>query len=216
MLKTCRGGIAGIARGEWVRRALVVFLVSSAGLWLSEWPAIAPAMAQERGSVSNSVPVRSGATVGAQASDNDEGPDPASSEGGRSGPSRAEGSSSVLGGIIHASAPVVIVALIIAAMSFYLIALVFWMALNYRTLVAIPPTLVQDIQDLLDQTKYNEAYHRLVGNSSFLAGCSRPGCANFRRGCRRLSAPPSLPTNMRRWRWNIARLISPLWEHLVR
>jgi biopolymer transport protein ExbB len=169
MLKTCRGGNAGIARGEWVRRALGVLLVLSAGLWLSEWSAIAPAVAQERGSASNSVPVRSGAAVGPQASDNDEGPDAASSEGGRSGPSRAERSSSVLGGIIHASAPVVIVALIIAAMSFYLMALVVWMALNYRTLVAIPPTLVQDIQDLLDQTKYNEAYHRLVGNSSFLA-----------------------------------------------
>jgi len=66
-------------------------------------------------------------------------------------------------------APVVIVALVIIAMSFYLMALVVWMALHYRTSAMIPPGLVRDVQDLLDQTKYNEAYHRLLGDSSFLA-----------------------------------------------
>ena len=54
-------------------------------------------------------------------------------------------------------------------MSFYLIALVVWMALNYRSSSTVPAGLLRDVQDLLDQTKYNEAYHRLVGDSSFLA-----------------------------------------------
>ena len=54
-------------------------------------------------------------------------------------------------------------------MSFYLIALVVWMALNYRSSTTVPAGLLRDVQDLLDQTKYNEAYHRLVGDSSFLA-----------------------------------------------
>jgi len=164
MLKTCGGGIAGVARGEWVRKALAVFLISGAGAWL----AVATAMAQERGSASRSMPVNPTAAVGEQASGDEDGPNPASSEDGRAGTSRSDSSDSVLGGVLHASAPVVVVAIIIAAMSFYLFALVVWMALNYRTLVAIPPALVQDIQDLLDQTKYNEAYHRLVGDSSFL------------------------------------------------
>ena len=33
----------------------------------------------------------------------------------------------------------------------------------------MPADLLRNVQDLLDQTKYNEAYHRLVGDSSFLA-----------------------------------------------
>ena len=74
---------------------------------------------------------------------------------------RAE-SESLLSGIAKASGPVVVVTLVIAAMSFYLIALVVWMALNYRTSTTMPPALLREVQDLLDQTKYNEAYHRLV------------------------------------------------------
>ena len=84
-------------------------------------------------------------------------------------PSRAGGSESLLSGITNASGPVVVVTLVIAAMSFYLIALVVWMALNYRTSTTVPAGLLRDVQGLLDQTKYNEAYHRLVGDSSFLA-----------------------------------------------
>ena len=79
------------------------------------------------------------------------------------------GSESLLSGITNASGPVVVVTLVIATMSFYLIALVVWMALNYRTSTAIPPGLLRDVQDFLDQAKYNEAYHRLVADSSFLA-----------------------------------------------
>ena len=62
-----------------------------------------------------------------------------------------------------------VVTVVIAVMSFYLIALVVWMALHYRTPAAIPPDLVRDVQNLLDQSKFNEAYHRLVADSSFLA-----------------------------------------------
>ena len=82
---------------------------------------------------------------------------------------RGGGSESLLSGITNASGPVIVVTLVIATMSFYLIALVVWMALNYRTTTAIPAGLVRDVQDLLDQSKYNEAYHRLVADTSFLA-----------------------------------------------
>ena len=46
---------------------------------------------------------------------------------------RGGGSASLLGGIANATGPVIVVTLVIAAMSFYLIALVVWMALNYRS-----------------------------------------------------------------------------------
>jgi biopolymer transport protein ExbB len=61
------------------------------------------------------------------------------------------------------------VTFVIAAMSFYLIALVVWMALHYRTSATVPPALLRGVQELLDQTKYNEAFDRLQGDSSFLA-----------------------------------------------
>ena len=48
----------------------------------------------------------------------------------RSGASLTE---SFLTSIFHASAPIVVVTVVIAVMSFYLIALVVWMALHYRT-----------------------------------------------------------------------------------
>ena len=184
MLNTCRGGLAGIARGGCVRTVLAVLLVTSGGLWL----AVAPAIAQERKSTSGSAPGSARAGVASQDSSNDDSPDAVSTDGVPSRTPRADGSDSVLGGVLHASAPVVIVALVIAAMSFYLIALVVWMALNYRTLVAIPPALVQDIQDLLDQTKYNEAYHRLVGDSSFLAQVLAAGVRKLPAGLSQRSA----------------------------
>jgi biopolymer transport protein ExbB len=69
----------------------------------------------------------------------------------------------------NVSAPVVCVTLVISAMSFYLIALVVWMALHYRTRVLVPAALLRELRELLDQAKYSEAYHRLLGDSSFLA-----------------------------------------------
>jgi biopolymer transport protein ExbB len=65
--------------------------------------------------------------------------------------------------------PVVTVTIVIAAMSFYLIALIIWMALHFRTSIAVPRELVHDLHGLLEQMKYHEAYHRLVEDPSFLA-----------------------------------------------
>jgi biopolymer transport protein ExbB len=169
MLKTCRGGIAGVSWGESIRRAIGVFVASVAWLLLPGLLAGAPAMAQEKGSASSSTPVSPAVGAREPTRGNDDRPDTVSSDDGQGAAPRADGSDSLLGGILHASPPVVIVTLVIVAMSFYLIALVVWMALNYRTFVAIPPALVQDVQEMLDQTKFNEAYHRLVADSSFLA-----------------------------------------------
>jgi biopolymer transport protein ExbB len=66
----------------------------------------------------------------------------------------------------RASGPI---GLVIAAMSFYLFALVVWMALRYRTSIAMPRPLVRELQDLLEQKKYSEAYHRLIADDSLLA-----------------------------------------------
>ena len=81
------------------------------------------------------------------------------------GGTRGDSSESLLTSIFHTSAPIVVVTVVIAVMSFYLIALVVWMAMHYRTPAAIPHDLVRDIQNLLDQNKFNDAYHRLVGGS---------------------------------------------------
>ena len=61
------------------------------------------------------------------------------------------------------------IGLVIAAMSFYLFALVVWMALRYRTQVAMPRRLVRELQDLLEHKKYSEAYHRVAADDSLLA-----------------------------------------------
>src|SRR5438045_4183656 len=68
--------------------------------------------------------------------------------------------------MIRASGPI---GLVIAVMSFYLIALVVWMTLNYRPMIAVPPVLVHNVQGSLEQSKYHEAYHRLVAGSELLA-----------------------------------------------
>ncbi|MFO0889246.1 MAG: MotA/TolQ/ExbB proton channel family protein [Isosphaeraceae bacterium] len=59
--------------------------------------------------------------------------------------------------------------MLIAAMSFYLFALVVWMALRYRTPIVAPRSLVREVQDLLEHKKYSEAYHRLLADGSMLA-----------------------------------------------
>ncbi len=58
---------------------------------------------------------------------------------------------------------------VIAAMSFYLIALVVWMALRYRTRVAMPRSLIREIESFLEHKRYSEAYHRLAADDSLLA-----------------------------------------------
>ena len=57
----------------------------------------------------------------------------------------------------------------IGGMSFYLIALVVWMTFQYRKAVAVPQVLVREVNDLLGQKQYTEAYQRLAVDRSFLA-----------------------------------------------
>ena len=75
-------------------------------------------------------------------------------------------SESFLSWMVRASGSIGVV---IVAMSFYLIALVVWMAFHYRASVAMPKALVRDVTNLLGQKQYQEAYQRLSLDSSFLA-----------------------------------------------
>ncbi len=84
-------------------------------------------------------------------------------------PPRGTNSDSFLTAIGNASAPVITVTIVIVLMSFYLTALVVWMAIYYRPEVTAPGELVRHVQDLLDQTRYNEAYQRVATDPSFLA-----------------------------------------------
>ena len=61
------------------------------------------------------------------------------------------------------------IGVVIAAMSFYLIALVVWMAFQYRKSILIPENLLRELGELLTQRRYGEAYQRLAGDPSFLA-----------------------------------------------
>ena len=61
------------------------------------------------------------------------------------------------------------IGLVILLMSFYLGALVAWMALHFRRSVAIPPRLIDDLAELLGRRQYTEAYSRLAGDGSFFA-----------------------------------------------
>jgi len=78
--------------------------------------------------------------------------------------SPAKGSQSFLRWMAEASGPIGIV---ILAMSFYLIAVVSWMAMEYRRSVAIPERLIRDVSDLLALKQYSEAYQRLSESPSF-------------------------------------------------
>jgi biopolymer transport protein ExbB len=86
--------------------------------------------------------------------------------GGRTGVPHVDARESFLAWMARASGPI---GLVIAGMSFYLIALVVWMALNYRSAIAMPPPLIRELHELLHQKKYSEAYHRLSANGSHLA-----------------------------------------------
>lgn len=77
-----------------------------------------------------------------------------------------EGTHSFLGWMVKASGPI---GAVIAIMSFYLIALIAWMSMQYRRSVAIPAGLVREVNDLLSQKQFSEAYQRLMVDSSFLA-----------------------------------------------
>jgi biopolymer transport protein ExbB len=156
MWKTHRPGAAGSLMSKRLARLLCTL---AAVLGIAAYGATTRAFSQDQPPASKTAPVSGEGADGSLSTPDD----------GTSSSSRAGGSESLLAGIRNAPGSVIVVTLVIAAMSFYLIALVVWMALNYRTSATAPAELLRDVQDLLDQTKYNEAYHRLVGDSSFLA-----------------------------------------------
>jgi len=87
----------------------------------------------------------------------------ASASGGRAGAGASESFFALLwqrAGVIE---------VVISGMSVYLIALVVWMAFQYRKGVAAPDPLVREVGDLLAQKRYGEAYQRLIVDPSFLA-----------------------------------------------
>jgi biopolymer transport protein ExbB len=172
MPKTCRRRVVDVdvvvaavrVRGRPVRAGLAV-LVVMCGVLLSD-PG-SRAIAQDRGSPPASVskPGGGGVSVGTT-SGNDEADAAAGTDDGKSGTPRVDAQESFLAWMARASGWI---GLVIALMSFYLIALIVWMAQRYRTTVAVPRELVIEVQNLLEQVKYNDAYHKLVSDSSFLA-----------------------------------------------
>ncbi len=156
--------IVQIAGGRVFRAAVGLLLIGCVGLW-GPWPVgVALAFGQEgRSSGAPTAAGSSGAgAIGTNGNEDEAGGDAASA-------GRNSTSESFLTAIGNASAPVVIVTIVIVLMSFYLTALVVWMAIYYRTQVAIPSELVRYVQELLDQTRYNEAYQRIASDASFLA-----------------------------------------------
>ncbi len=77
-----------------------------------------------------------------------------------------KGSQSFLRWMGEASGPIGIVILL---MSFYLVAVVAWMLLEFRRSVAMPDALIRDLQDRLTAKQYTESYQRIVDHPSFLA-----------------------------------------------
>jgi biopolymer transport protein ExbB len=92
---------------------------------------------------------------------------------------RVEASESFFHWMIRASGPI---GLVIVAMSFYLIALVSWMALQYRKAIAVPEALVHEINELLGQKQFSEAYQRLAADPSFLARVLSAGVRKLSSG----------------------------------
>ncbi len=95
-----------------------------------------------------------------------------------------KGSQSFLRWMVEASGPIGVV---ILAMSFYLIALVAWMSLEYRRSVALPDRLVREIGDRLGQKQYTEAYQRASESPSFLGKVLAAGVRKLPSGM-----PPAL------------------------
>lgn len=92
---------------------------------------------------------------------------------------RVEASESFFHWMVRASGPI---GLVIVAMSFYLIALVSWMALQYRKAIAVPESLMHEINGLLGQKQFSEAYQRLEADPSFLARVLSAGVRKLSSG----------------------------------
>ena len=71
---------------------------------------------------------------------------------------------------------------VILAMSFYLIALVAWMAFEYRRSKAVPEPLVREVNGLLLGKNYTQAYERLAADPSFLARVLSAGVRKLPQG----------------------------------
>jgi biopolymer transport protein ExbB len=169
MLKTCRRQVVDVdvaavrvkVRGRPARAGLVLLMVLLLG-------AGSPAIAQDRGSPRASAPTKpGGGDFSVKTTSGDvEADATAGTADGKTGTPRVDDQGSFLVWMVRASGWI---GLVIALMSFYLIALIVWMAQRYRTTAAVPRQLVNDVQNLLEQAKYNDAYHRLLDDSSFLA-----------------------------------------------
>ena len=157
------GWVVRLDEHRLLRQALVLGVILAGVLCLPAFLATPSAVAQEREYRAPRGELRARRLV--DTGDESDG----GIDGKRGTPRKADAAESMITSIFHASAPIVVVTVVIAVMSFYLIALVVWMAIHYRTPAAIPPDLIRDVQMLLEQNKFNEAYHRLVAGSSFLA-----------------------------------------------
>ncbi len=61
------------------------------------------------------------------------------------------------------------IGVVLALMSFYLIALVAWMALNFRIQKAVPRALAREVRELVEQKRFGDAYQRLASDRSLFA-----------------------------------------------
>ena len=75
-------------------------------------------------------------------------------------------SESFLRWMYRASGPI---GLVILGMSIYLVAVVVWMSYHYRRSVALPEPLARDLNELLAQKRFPDAYQRAAADPSFLA-----------------------------------------------
>jgi biopolymer transport protein ExbB len=107
-------------------------------------------------------PTRAAAQDGLAARKTDDPADGAASDSDAGAP-RSESRESFFQWMIRASG---LIGIVIAAMSFYLAALVVWMAIRYRRSAALPRRLIREVQELLDQRRYSDAYSRAAADSS--------------------------------------------------
>ena len=134
-------------RCRWVAAVAVLYCLGLIGIEIGPWRVASRALGQDRTAAPAAEAVAEGG-------------------GGTEGGARVDTTESFLQWMWRASGPIGVV---IAAMSFYLIALVVWMAFHFRKAVAIPESLTREVSDLLAQKQFTEAYQRLSADRSFLA-----------------------------------------------